>query len=104
MEIDPSPIKNTGDFRTYVLLLANGKGTPIVKSLEEYLRALWSLIQQAQGKPVTYAVLGHLLHDAFSAEILPFNEQWLQYEAPPDLDEDESEISLPRTSKKEECE
>jgi hypothetical protein len=94
MEIDPSHIKNTRDFRSYVLLLADGIATTTTRSLEEYLQALWSLIQHAQDQPVTYAMLGQLLHDAFLTEVPPFDEMMLQYEAPPDLDDDEAPPDL----------
>ncbi len=90
MEMDPFHIKTTLDFRKYVLFLAKGRATTTPRSLEEYLRALWSLIQQAQAHRVTYALLGQLLHDAFLAEPLPFDEHWLQYNAPPDLDRAEN--------------
>lgn len=90
MEMDSAQIKTIGDFRRFVLLLADGIAPTTTKSLEEYLRALWNLIQQAQAKPVTYALLGQLLQDAFLVEPLPFHEMWLQYEAPPDLDRDEN--------------
>jgi hypothetical protein len=91
MEMDPSQIKNIADFRRYVLLLADGRAALTDRSLEEYLLALFRLIQQAQAKPVTFALLGQLLQDAFSAEPLPFHESWLQYEVPPDLDKDDNE-------------
>ena len=45
MEMDPSHIKNSGDFRSYILLLADGIAPTAARSLEEYLRALWSLIE-----------------------------------------------------------
>ncbi|EFH79571.1 hypothetical protein [Ktedonobacter racemifer] len=91
MEMDPSQIKTIGDFRRFVLLLADGIASTTPKSLEEYLRALWNLIQQAQAKPVTYALLGQLLQDAFLVEPLPFHEAWLSYDVPPDLDKDDHE-------------
>ena len=69
MEIDPSHIKKTRDFRSYILLLADGIAMTTTRSLEEYLQALWSLIQHAQDQPVTYAVLGQLLHEAFLTEV-----------------------------------
>jgi hypothetical protein len=90
MEIDPSFIKTTGDFRNSVLLLANGRAITTPKSLEEYLRALWNLLQQAQTHQVTYALLAQLLDEAFLAKSLPFDETWLQYSAPPTLDEDDN--------------
>jgi len=89
MEMEPSHIKTLGDFRTYVLLLAKESATTTLRSLEEYLRALWGLIQQVQAHQVTYALLGRLLDDAFLAEPLPFDENWLHYDEPPDLDENE---------------
>jgi len=89
--MDHSQIKTIGDFRSYVLFLAKGIATTTARSLEEYLRALWSLIEQAQTQPVTYALLGQLLHDAFLVEPVPFQQMWLQYETPPDLHEDETE-------------
>ena len=94
MEIDSSRIKTIGDFRRFVLLLADGIAPTTAKSLEEYLRALWSLVQQAQTKPVTYALLGQLLQNAFLTEPLPFYEVWFKYEAPPDLHEDEHSKSF----------
>ncbi len=94
MEMDPSHIQTCRDFRSYILLLTDERATPTTKSLEEYLRALWGLIELAQAKSVTYALLGQLLHDAFVAEPLPFHEGWLQYAEPPDLDEDEHRNSF----------
>ena len=86
--MEPTHIKTIGDFRDYVLFLAAGKATTTSRSLEEYLRALWGLIQHAQAKPVTFALLGHLLDEAFVVEPLPFDEAWLQYDAPPHLSEE----------------
>jgi hypothetical protein len=91
MERDPSHIKNTGDFRIYVLFLADEVATTTARSLEEYLRTLWSLIKQAQGQQTTYALFGQLLYNAFLTEIPLFDEMMLQYEDPPHLDKDEDE-------------
>jgi hypothetical protein len=88
MDREPSQIKTAGDFQKYVLLLST---TATTRPLEEYLRALWELVRQAQAKPVTYALLGQLLHDAFLADPLAFDEAWLQYDAPPDPFEEEEE-------------
>jgi hypothetical protein len=92
--MDHSQVKTRGDFRTYVLLLATGiaKTTPL--SLEEYLWALWSLLPRYQTDVVTFALLGQLLHDAFFTEPLPFDEHWLQYDRPPDVDDEENERSF----------
>lgn len=81
--MDPSRIKNTADFRRYILQLA--EETTTGRTLDEYLRALWNVIQQAREQQVTYALIGQLLRDAFQAEPLPFNKFWLEYNEPPDL-------------------
>jgi hypothetical protein len=60
--------------------------------LEEYLRALWGLVQQAQTQRVTYTLLGQLLHDAFLVDPLALDETWFQYETPPDPFEEEEEM------------
>lgn len=83
--MEPTHIKTIGDFREYVLFLANGKAATTPRSLEEYLRALWGLVQQTQARPVTFALLGQLLENAFVAEPLSFDEAWLQYDEPPDF-------------------
>ncbi len=93
MEIDLSQVRTRGNFQKYVLFLANGRAMT-TRSLEEYLRALCGLLQQTQADGVTFRLLGQLLHDAFLAEPLSFDENWLQYDTPPDLDEDEKEGSF----------
>jgi hypothetical protein len=88
MVMDSSPIKTHEDFRQYIRMLARQR-TPVTKrSLEEYLRALWGLLKARQGEAVTFSLLGQLLHDAFLAEPVLFDEQWLQYDTPPNLDEE----------------
>lgn len=83
--MDISQVQTLGDFQRYVLFLADGIATTTTRSLEEYLRALWGLLQYPQAGKVTFIQLGQALHQAFSADPLPFDEDWLQYTAPPDL-------------------
>jgi hypothetical protein len=92
MEIDASQLKTHQDFCQYVSALSHGKAATTTKSLEEYLRSLWGLIKLRQAKAVTFSLLGQLLVDAFLAEPLPFDEAWLQYNTPPNLDDDDAEI------------
>ena len=54
------------------------------KSLEEYLRTLWALIQQHESNTVSFTLIAKLLADAFRLQPLPFEESWLEYSAPPD--------------------
>ena len=92
--MDHSQVKTRGDFRTYVLWLANGIATTAPQSLEEYLRALWSLLPRYQTDTVPFSLLAQVLHDAFFTEPPPFDEHWLQYDRPPDVDEEENEESF----------
>jgi hypothetical protein len=92
--MDYSHIKTHEDFCQYARTLAHEKATTTERSLEEYLRALWGLLKLRQAETVTFSLLGQLLHDAFLAEPLPFDKKWLQYNTPPDLDEDENEESF----------
>jgi hypothetical protein len=54
-------------------------------SLEEYLRALYSLVQEHRHSEVTWGLLAQLLIDANFHEPPPFDERWLNYTSPPDL-------------------
>ncbi len=87
MERDVFNITTHEDFRQYLYRLVSQNITT-TRSLEEYLRALWGLLTSRQAE---FALLGHLLHDAFEAPPLPFAEQWLQYDTPPDLDEEHAD-------------
>ena len=56
---------------------------PHRRTLEEYLRALWLLVQAHRQEPVTWAVISELLTAAFSAEPAAFDQSWLRYKSPP---------------------
>lgn len=91
--MDITDVKTISDFRQYVLLLVDGKDARSIRSLEEYLRALWRCIQQtqAQEENITFSLLAQLIQDAFFVDPLPFDESWLQYDTPPNLHEDAKE-------------
>lgn len=86
-----SHIKTHEDFRQYIRTLARERRTVTKRSLEEYLRALWSLLKVRQAETVTFSLLGQLLYDAFLTEPVPFDDRWLQYDTPPNLDEKKKE-------------
>src|SRR5579859_277742 len=90
MERDASQVNTNEGFCQYIRTLASERATTTM-SLEEYLRALWGLLKLRQAEGVTFSLLGQLLHDAFEAPPLPFDEQWLQYDTPPDLDAENEE-------------
>jgi hypothetical protein len=52
--------------------------------LEEYLRALWVLIEKHKNTTVSFALLAQLLADALKQQPAPFDESWLRYESPPE--------------------
>lgn len=84
--MDTAQIKTLGDFRAYILALADEYEETYTGTLEMYLCALWNLIQAHRQDKVTFALLGQLLHDAFITKPLPFDESWLTYENPPPMD------------------
>lgn len=61
------------------------------KSLEEYLRTLWALIQEHESDTVSFSLIAKLLADAFRLQPLPFEESWLEYSALPDEGMDDFE-------------
>lgn len=61
------------------------------RPLDEYLRALWGLIQDHQNDSVSYALLAELLTQAMTARPVPFDPDWLQYTTLPDRNEGKSD-------------
>lgn len=59
-------------------------------SLEEYLRALYSLIQNYREIQPTWDLFAHLLVNALTHTPPPFDEAWFVYTSPPDLDIEEA--------------
>jgi hypothetical protein len=53
-------------------------------SLEEYLRALWALIEEHKESFVTEELFIQLFTEAFTIQPAPFDENWFTYEAPPE--------------------
>lgn len=72
-----------GDFYAFVQSLVKGPATSYKKSLGEYLRSLWSLIEEQHDQSPSFALFGQLLSEAFTREPPPFEDSWLAYEKPP---------------------
>jgi len=84
--MDVFQVETLEDFIRYVRFLASGVASTSTRSLEEYLRALWSLLlQYPQDGKITYLRFAGALDQAFLVDPLPFDEAWLQYTAPPDM-------------------
>ena len=81
--MEASEVKTESDFLDFVKILSKTTAKTYEGSLEEYLRALWVVIQDNKGHEVTYTLLAKLLEDAFKTQPLPFQEDWLKYTAFP---------------------
>jgi hypothetical protein len=77
--MDTSQVHSLEELVSYVSALANEMASKTARSLEEYLRALWQLLRQAEGDEISFSKFSQALHDAFFADPLPFDEEWLQY-------------------------
>jgi hypothetical protein len=81
----PEQIRSARDFWEYVEQLVPEQFQGSYEgSLEEYLRSLWSLIQQHREEPPSFALFARLLRDAFDTEPVAFEDGWLAYTNPPE--------------------
>lgn len=81
---DRYQITTISDFRRFVKSLVETEADSFKGSLEKYLRSLWGLIQKHKDSSVSYGVLGQLLAEGFTAQPVPFDDNWLRYDAPPE--------------------
>jgi hypothetical protein len=83
--LDVSGVVTRGDFLNAVSELDNTTAeTAYTGSLEEYLRALWQLLQSHEQDQPSYALFGQLLAKAFITEPAAFDSTWLAYQSPPE--------------------
>jgi len=81
-----SPDISTLDDLTHFLLELSFLEVPYFEgSLEGYLRALWSLIEDHSQDPVSPALVGALFWRAFATQPMPFDESWFDYDRLPPL-------------------
>ena len=81
-----SPDISTLDDLTHFLLELSFVEAPYFEgSLEEYLRALWSVIEQHRHDPVSPDLVASLFWRAFAAQPTPFDESWFEYDRLPPL-------------------
>jgi hypothetical protein len=76
-------VKTAADLSIFLEALVESTAPTFRGSLEEYLRALWKLIQEHREDTVSWSLLAHLLADAFITEPATFDEQWFVYTASP---------------------
>jgi hypothetical protein len=75
-------VKTQKDFCEFIRVLAKNASSSD-RSLEEYLRALWLLVQEYKNDKLSFALLAQILADALTAPVAPFDDNWLNYEEPP---------------------
>lgn len=81
--MDISQITTASDFRDFMRSVLLERAKTYQGSLEEYLRALWAVIQEYQDSPPSFALFAGILAGAFTKEPSAFNEDWLSYQSPP---------------------
>jgi len=72
------------ELRDLVELMLEEPETDCGRSLEQYLRALWYLVQEHQTTDITYDWVATALRRSFSVDPAPFEVSWLDYTDPPD--------------------
>jgi hypothetical protein len=72
-------ITTLDDFLSAISLALKADPDKIYRPLDEYLRALWGLVQAHQNDPVSFALLANLLTEATLSEATPFDQDWLQF-------------------------
>jgi hypothetical protein len=75
-------IKTQKDFCDFIRVLAKDASSSN-RSLEDYLRALWLLVQKHKNDKLSFVLLAQMLNDALTAPVAPFDDDWLNYEKPP---------------------
>ena len=83
--MNPRTITTMGDFRAFMLWLAQHPAHTHPESLATYLCALWPLIQAHADVPPSWALFGQLFLDARIQTPTAFDPAWFAYTAPPAL-------------------
>jgi hypothetical protein len=78
--MDISQIISTADFLEFVAELSE---VETERTLDEYLRALWGLIQKHSNERPAYSMLARLLFEAFTSKPVQFDSDWLKFTRPP---------------------
>jgi hypothetical protein len=71
--------KTLDDLLNLIQATIQDKEDDSFRPLDEYLCALWKLVQQERGSLVTYTLLAKLLTRALKAPPAPFDPDWLKY-------------------------
>ncbi len=69
------------------------------RDMEEYLLALYKLIENNKTEELTYNLILNLISKAFTSEPVEFNNEWLDYISPPDEDRMRKNFTNPQICK-----
>ena len=80
--LNPNLVISQKDFCAFVEGLSK-EAHKTERSLEDYLRALWLLLQVNKDAKVSYTLLAQILFQALTSPVAPFENHWLNYTSPP---------------------
>ena len=75
-------IHNAKQLREMVLSILEKHSEEYQGSLEEYLRSLWTVIQEKKSQEPSYLLFVEMLENAFTNPPAEFDAQWLDYKEP----------------------
>lgn len=78
-------ILNQGDLKEFVEELVSEIDGEDLRTLDEYLRALISLIYSYKDEKPSFSIFAELLKKSFTSEPSRYNSMWEQYKEPPFL-------------------
>jgi hypothetical protein len=84
--MNASAVKTSADFVHFIKDLVDRE--IFIGSLEEYLRALWTILSAKRDIEPSWSFFANCLHEAFFVPASDFDEAWMDYEKPPALNND----------------
>lgn len=80
--MQPYEVETWGNFREFLQAFSEVPAPSYAGSLEDYLRALWAVVQHHRNNPPTLALFAQMLLEALTQTPPPFDEAWLAYNKP----------------------
>ncbi len=72
-------LAEANNFRQAIMSISDQYEGNYARSLEEYLRSLWIVINRYKGQTVSYQLFAKVTQEAFDAEPGEFDDRWLTY-------------------------
>lgn len=80
-------IKNQSMYGKFCDDLYHLERSDLERDFEDFLLAFFNIIQPYKNEIPTFELILKLLHDSYTSESYPFNNEWLQITKPPKIDE-----------------